>query len=273
MATRLVPVRPDDVLTQAPPGFFAPAPAGHFWLEHLVRVLATVPQTHLEWKLLTLSEPGQELTALYAVNTRTGYCMFHALEPTVGGRLLTEGIDRYPSDKVLGNYGALESAVEAAGLEHRITRDHREMFLILPCGGLSFQPDWDYRIAGPQDIPRLLEYNTLYNTERETHWKRDWTAVIKERIVYVRERDGVIASCLMRGAALPPLVSFGGTFTFPEFRGKGDGTMLVANFCAEMALSHFDICLIVDDDNLPAMRTYSKVGFVPTGLYRTTYFR
>ena len=79
-------------------------------------------------------------------------------------------------------------------------------------------------------------------------------------------------ACLVQGAHLPPSVSFGGTFTFPEYRGRGEATMLVANFCAEMALSGLDVCLIVDDDNPAAIRAYAKVGFLPEGLYRTAYF-
>src|SRR5690606_9285671 len=117
------------------------------------------------------------------------------------------------------------------------------------------------------------EYNAIYNRERQTRWSREWGQAIANRNVYVRTRDGAISSCLLRGAILPPRVSFGGTFTFPEFRGLGDATMLVANFCDEMAQSGLEVCLIVDDDSAPALRAYAKVGFTPQGLYRTTYFR
>ncbi len=272
MKSGLELVSPKDARTHAAEGLFSPPPAGHFWLEHLVHALADATEVQTEWQLITLSNWEPEILALFAVNSRSGYAMFHSVNPQAGGELLAACSDVAPLQKVLGNYATLTAAIEVAGLQDRLIRDHREIFLILPCGHLRIEPDWRYRLAGPEDIGRLIEYNARYNAERRTTWSRDWNAAIASRSVYVRERDGVISACLLRGAALPPLVSFGGTFTFPEYRGLGEATMLVANFCAEMALWSFDVCLIVDDDNSPALQAYSKVGFTPNGLYRTTYF-
>ena len=277
MARQPVAVTAQEALSLAPAGFFAEPPDGHFWLEHLVRVLAArggaaEEEADRAWQFLALAGDGEENLALYAVNTHTRYAMFHATEPRRGGALLAEALSRFPPEKVLANYGALDAAVRAAGLEGRIVRDHRELFLILPCGELGVEPDWRYRLAGLEDIPRLEAYNRLYNAERATNWRRDWHRAVQARSVYVGECDGVIASCLIKGALLPPLISCGGVFTFPEFRGRGEATRLVANFCAEMALSGLDVCLLVDDDNLPALRVYGRVGFRPAALYRTTYF-
>jgi len=193
-------------------------------------------------------------------------------DPEAGAALLAWALNEAPPRKVLATYDPLAQSLERAGLARRVRRDHRELYLRLPWGGLAVAPDGNYRLARESDIPRLDEYNRLYNEERQTDWSRDWHEAIAARAVYVRERDGVIASCLIRGAIIPPLASFGGTFTFPEFRGRGEATMLVANFCAEMALLGLEVCLLVDDDNAPAVRAYEKVGFVHEGYFRTVYF-
>lgn len=270
-----IPVRAAAFLERMDPALFAEAPEGHFWLEHLVRVLAeTAPDHDRTWRLYTVPSEGEDAPyrALYAVSTETGYALFHAIDTEAGTNLLRWAIDHAPPRKVLSSYSPMQHALESEDLAKRVTRDHRELYLTLAPGELSIEPDWDYRHATEADIPRLKEYNEIYNRERRTDWTRDWRLSVARRIVYVRERNGQITSCLMRGAVITPRVALGGTFTFPEYRGQGEATMLVANFCAEMGLFGYEVCLIVDDDNLPALRVYAKVGFTPKGLYRTTYF-
>lgn len=276
--SRTLRIAPEELLQRAERSFFSPPPRGHFWLEHLVRTLEASPRAAPSWRLYAATTRGplslgpERAVAVYALNPLSRYAMFHAVDAAAGAELLAWALEEAPPKKVLAPYDALTSSLQRAGLEGRVTRDHRELYLRLPLGGLALEPDWRYRLATATDIPRLEEYNRIYNEERRTDWTREWREAIASRAVYVRERDGQIASCLVRGALLPPLVSFGGTFTFPEYRGRGEATMLVANFCAEMALSGLDVCLIVDDDNPAAIRAYGKVGFLPEGLYRTAYF-
>ena len=270
-----VAVEAAQFLDRMDPALFGDPPAGHFWLEHLVRVLSeSTPERRYPWRLFAGgSQEGGPYTALYALNVETGYALFHATDLDQGARLLSWALDHQPPAKVLSTYHAMQYALDAGRLQTRVTRDHRELFLSLAPGELAIEPDWEYRLATEADIPRLVQYNQLYNQERQTNWSRDWRQAVAQRIVYVREREGEITSCLMRGAVLTPRVSLGGTFTFPQYRGQGEATMLVANVCAEMALIGYEVCLISDDDNLPALRVYAKVGFTPKGLYRTTYFR
>lgn len=262
-------------LDRMDPALFGDPPAGHFWLEHLVRVLSeSTPERRYPWRLFAGGQQeGGPYTALYAISLETGYALFHATDLDTGARLLSWALDHQPPSKVLSTYHAMQYALEAGQLQTRVTRDHRELFLSLAPGELAIEPDWEYRLATEADVPRLAQYNQLYNQERQTNWTRDWRQSVAQGIVYVRERAGEITSCLMRGAVLTPRVSLGGTFTFPQYRGQGEATMLVANVCAEMALFGYEVCLISDDDNLPALRVYAKVGFTPKGLYRTTYFR
>lgn len=274
MGTHSAPVSVTAVefLSRMDEAMFQEPPEGHFWLEHLVRALAQPGAGEHPWRLYAAREGDGPYTALYAVSSESGYALFHATGLKAGSTLLSWALEHAPPHKVLSSYILMERVLEAASLKARVTRDHRELFLTLPPGHLALEPDWAYRLATRDDIPRLVEYNELYNKERETSWTRDWEQAIARRTVYVRERDGVVSSCLMRGALLAPRVSFGGTFTFPEFRGLGDATMLVVNFCGEMALYGLEVCLIVDDDNPAAIRVYTKAGFTPRGLYRTTYF-
>lgn len=273
--SRATQVRAAEFLRRSDAALFGEAPEGHFWLEHLVRVMAETAPDHEEtWRLYSMEPEGEQapFRALYAVSVKTGYALFHAVDTDAGTNLLRWALNHAPPRKVLSSYSAMQHALEAEDLAQRVTRDHRELYLSLAPGELSIEPDWEYRHATEADIPRLIEYNEIYNRERQTDWTRDWGQSVARRIVYVRERDGKITSCLMRGAVIAPLVALGGTFTFPEFRGQGEATMLVANFCAEMGLFGYEVCLIVDDDNFPALRVYAKVGFTPKGLYRTTYF-
>ena|GEM_PF-2272276 len=262
-----------SALEKAAPGLFDEPPLGHFWLEHLVRTLAERDDasTH-PWEICGVEDGSGRIPALYAVNTDTGYAMLQAVDARAAAALLWWALHNKPPHKVLAPYFVLERAIEIAGLGDAVYRDHRELCLQLTLGSLAVAPDWHYRLARRDDIPRLVEYNRLYNEERKTNWTRDWERAVASRVVYVRERDGKISSCLVRGALLIPWVSLGGVFTFPEFRGLGEATMLVANCCAEMSLSGLNVLLIVDDDNEPALRAYSKVGFTPAGLFRTTYF-
>lgn len=286
-------LEPEHVLADIDEGFFAEPPQGHYWLEHLIRTLARVALAPSErggrkarstWEIYGAYGGATErpqiqgqghssVPAVYAVDQTSGYGMFHTTHPDAGTRLLRWALQKRPPHKLLTNYSASETVIRAVESDFPITRDHRELFLTLSPGMLEVEPDWNYRLARTEDISRLQEFNDIYNRERATNWTRDWHLAVANRLVYVRERQGVISSCLIKGALMPPRISFGGTFTFPEFRGQGEATMLIANFCAEMALSNLEVCLIVDDDNVPALKVYSKVGFVPMGLYRTTYFR
>lgn len=261
-----------EVLSGMDSELFAAFPGGHFWLEHLVRVLAEVDDDEANLWRLWAAPAGGPYTALYAISAETRYALFHATDPGAGAALLRWAVDHEHPLKVMGPYTAIEQSLVVADLKARVTRDHRQLLMALAPGQLAVEPDWEYRLADQDDIPRLMEYNALYNEERQTNWSREWRHTVAHRVVYVRERDGKIASCLMRGAVLGHRVSLGGTFTFPEYRGLGDATMLVANFCAEMAVFGCEVCLLADDDNLPALRVYAKVGFTPQGLFRTTYF-
>lgn len=265
----------ENALANAADGLFQEPPLGHFWLEHLVRTLAKQRDTSdaTPWRLVGVSRQDGAISSLYAVNIDSGYAMLHSVNPEDAATLLRWALINQPPQKILAPYLLLQRAIDIADLSESVYRDHRELCLQLTLGNLAVAPDWDYRLATYADIPRLKEYNRIYNEERQTNWSRNWDHVISNRAVYVRERDNQVSSCLLRGALLVPWISFGGVFTFPEFRGRGEATMLVANYCAEMALSGLNVCLIVDDDNTPALKAYTKVGFTPAALYRTTYFK
>src|SRR5690606_34284416 len=175
-------VHAGEVLERCDPGFFQEPPGGHFWLEHLVRVLAGGSSQDVPWRLYGAGR-SSGLQALYCINTQTRYAMFHCVDTAAGGRLLRWALEGPRPEKVLAAYSPLENVLTHAGLHSRITRDHRELFLVVQVGGLCVDPDWRYRIAGEEDIPRLVEYNRLYNAERQTHWTREWVRTVRSHVV------------------------------------------------------------------------------------------
>ena len=69
----------------------------------------------------------------------------------------------------------------------------------------------------------------------------------------------------MWGAVLAPGSPSAEHSPFRSIVEKGEATMLVANFCAEMALFGYEVCLIADDDNLPALRGLRQSRLYPQG--------
>ena len=275
--SRTLRIAPEELLQRAERSFFSPPPRGHFWLEHLVRTLEASPRAAASWRLYAATTRGplslgpERAVAVYALNPLSRYAMFHAVDATAGAELLAWALEEAPPKKVLAPYDALTSSLQRAGLEGRVTRDHRELYLRLPLGGLALEPDWRYRLATATDIPRLEEYNRIYNEERRTDWTREWREAITSRALRARARRPN-RQLPGAGSAPPSARLLRRHLHLPRVPGRGEATMLVANFCAEMALSGLDVCLIVDDDNPAAIRAYGKVGFLPEGLYRTAYF-
>ena len=108
-----------------------------------------------DWELFTWPEPaGAEGFALLARTRQRGIHAFDAAGAG-GGLLLKGALEHCPPRKVLANLRTLEAAVLEAGLRGRIVRDHRELFMLLPCGGLKVEPDGSYRLATATDLPRL----------------------------------------------------------------------------------------------------------------------
>ena len=121
------------------------------------------------------------------------------------------------------------------------------------------------RWAVVRDLPRLHEYRELYNTERQVQGRPDTHADIEQKRVAVLDHQGQIVSVIRRNGETARYACVGATFTFPEARGSGFAKQLVAFVVNELAAQGRVTHLIVDDDNLAAIRLYQSVGFQQLG--------
>src|SRR5690606_12686286 len=115
-----------------------------------------------------VSRQDGAISSLYAVNIDSGYAMLHSVAPEDAATLLRWALINQPPQKILAPYLLLQRAIDIADLSESVYRDHRELCLQLTLGNLAVAPDWDYRLATYADIPRLKEYNRIYNEERQT---------------------------------------------------------------------------------------------------------
>ena len=127
------------------------------------------------------------------MSAETGYALFHAVDLDAGLHLLHWALDHQPPHKVLSSYNAMQFALQTGDLRGRVTRDHRELYLSLAPGSSRSSPIGSTASPARKTFRRLIEYNELYNRERQTNWRREWRDSISCRIVYVRER-GRLAS-------------------------------------------------------------------------------
>ena len=142
----------------------------------------------------------------------------------------------------------------------KVTRHHRllSMTALHAVGG-------EGRWAAAQDIPALMQYQTLYNAERHMTGDPNWDDFIARKQIAVLEENGRIVAVVKRSGETARYACIGDTFTFPEFRKQGLGKRLTA-FMVERLLSECPrVHLIVDDDNAPALALYRTLEFGEIG--------
>ena len=77
------------------------------------------------------------------------------------------------------------------------------------------------------------------------------------------EQNGVAVGRLIVDQSKNPILLMD-IALLPEYQGKGVGTALIQNLMAEAARRSWSLCLHVETFN-PAMRLYSRLGFVKSG--------
>ena len=131
--------------------------------------------------------------------------------------------------------------------------------------------DAEGRFAQLSDIPRLIEYQKLYNIERQVNENPDWSEVIRHRKIIVHEVDRMIVSIVRFGIETDRLVTLGGTFTFPWLRRKGYAEQVLKFAVNHIVGSGRIAHLIVDQDNLSAVELYRRLGFTCRGTAYVAY--
>lgn len=79
--------------------------------------------------------------------------------------------------------------------------------------------------------------------------------------VFLIRRDGKLAFKAEIGTVSPAAATIVGVYTPPPYRGQGLATRGMAELCRRTMVHQATLCLCVNEDNLPAIRIYEKLGF------------
>lgn len=221
---------------------------------------------------------GDEITAGACLNRTDGYCLLHAVDAPDADRLLTALASEHVVNALAGEADVIGPLTEHPLIASRVMRTEHERFMVMRAFQHQIEPDGNYRLAVPQDIPTLRAYAAGYSAEHNVPFDCDWHHEVARGQVLVAETiapdpAGHIAACLMRGGMTDLFALCSGVFTFPRFRNKGYATRLVANFAFEAALAGLDTCLYVGVTNRPAIAAYRRAGFFQIGDYLIVYLR
>lgn len=246
-----------------------------FQLQVLLYALHNGQPLHGKWRLAAYSE-GTEPLACAVVSRKDGYCLLHAVDDAAAWALLTELLRRYRINALAGEADVVQPLREHPQIAHRVFRMELEHFMRLRAFDHKVEPDGNYRLARPEDIPALRAYAAGYSMEHDVIFDCDWHDEIARGNVLVADAlppdpTGQIASCLMRGGITDQAALCSGVYTFPRFRNRSYAQRLVANFALEAAVAGLDTCLYVGTTNRPALAAYRRVGFFHVGDYLILY--
>ena len=148
----------------------------------------------------------------------------------------------------------------------RLTRHHR--LLAMTCARAE---GGEGRWAASEDLATLRIYQDAYNSERRTANATNWTDAVATRQVAVLDHDGRVASVVKRSGETARYACIGGTFTFPEFRGRSFGRKVTAYMVEQLLVDRPRVHLLVDDDNVTAIRLYRSLDFGEIGECHADY--
>ncbi|MCH7313909.1 GNAT family N-acetyltransferase [Acinetobacter sp. ANC 3882] len=238
------------------------------WLDsrfhHSLGITAFLDQTRTidtQWQLLRLYDSNEANALLgVAVVLVGGTCFWLPEQNYAAGLFCSEILKLQPCRIVTSAFGRdlLRSSV---GHEASLVREYDQWIMVCMHGFLKANG----RLAIASDIPRLIEYQHLYNQERSVEDVSDWDALIQQAKVAVHEVDGQIVSIIRFGIETNRLVSIGGTYTFPEYRRQGYAEQVLAFAVNQIVESGRIAHLIVDIDNFPAIELYRQMGFESVG--------
>jgi ribosomal protein S18 acetylase RimI-like enzyme len=238
------------------------------WLDsrfhHAIGLTAFLDQTQLaeaRWKLLRLYESHQPDALLgVAVILAGGTCFWLPEEISSAGWLCSEILKFQPRRIVSSSFGRdlLRSFV---GHHACLVQEYDQWIMVCMC----HFPQASGRLAIASDIPRLIEYQHLYNQERSVKESSNWDLLIQQAKIMVYEIEGQIVSIVRLGIETHRLVSIGGTYTFPAYRRQGYAERVLAFAINQIIESGRIAHLIVDMDNSSAIELYRKMGFECVG--------
>ncbi len=210
-----------------------------------------------DWQLLKLYNPDRikELLGVAVVNAG-GSCFWLPEESSSAGLLCPDIFELKPQKIMTTAFG--HDLLHSKAPQHiKIIREYAQW--AMTCSH-SFQ-ETSGRFAVLSDIPRLIEYQDLYNQERSVNEKPHWEILIEQKKIAVYEIKEQIVSIVRFGIETNRVVTIGGTYTFPAHRRQGFAECLL-KFAVDQIINSGHIAyLVVDQDNLPAVELYRRMSF------------
>ncbi|EXB26609.1 acetyltransferase family protein [Acinetobacter baumannii 1437282] len=216
------------------------------------------------WQLLRLYDLS-EIDALLgvAVVLPGGTCFWLPQEQSSSAALLCSEILKLQPRRIVTTLFGRDLLHSRLGHGHQasILREYDQWIMVCT----HRFPQANGRLAIAADIPRLMEYQHLYNQERSVDETSDWETLVQQAKLAVHEVDSQIVAIVRFGIESSRLVSIGGTYTFLEYRRQGYATRVLEFAVNQIIKSGRIAYLIVDKDNHPAIRLYEHMDFEKIG--------
>ncbi|MCU4368201.1 GNAT family N-acetyltransferase [Acinetobacter courvalinii] len=214
------------------------------------------------WQLLRLYDLS-EIDALLgvAVVLPGGTCFWLPQEQSSSAALLCSEILKLQPRRIVTTLFGRDLLHSRLGHQASILREYDQWIMVCT----RRFPQANGRLAIAADIPRLMEYQHLYNQERLVDETSDWETLVQQAKLAVHEVDSQIVAIVRFGIESSRLVSIGGTYTFLAYRRQGYATRVLEFAVNQIIKSGRIAYLIVDKDNHPAIRLYEHMDFEKIG--------
>lgn len=139
------------------------------------------------------------------------------------------------------------------------------------------------RTAEGHDIDTLTRWRVEYEiavlgeVESATLWKRERDAaerVVEAGVTWILEAEGVPVATSAFNSSIDEAVQIGGVWTPPEFRSRGYARCVVAQSLLDAYADGVEqAILFADEENVPAQKAYTSIGFQHIGDYHILILR
>lgn len=142
-------------------------------------------------------------------------------------------------------------------------------------------PHPEVRYAEPADVAEVLPASAAMFQEEvgyspyvqgDNGYVRRVSRLIQDRRTFVVMRDGRVMFKADVGAAAGDVCQIQGVWVAPAFRGQGLAAPCMAAVVEQVQQRWPTVSLYVNSYNLPALRTYRRVGFRQAGTFATVLF-
>jgi len=227
--------------------------------------------------VLTSAKVDGQLLALHGPSELLGLAYFGArgnllvlerqpLDPAAVARCLLAAVWQWRI--ALGPPAVIAELVALGGFRPIV--DRRQVYYAVTAEGLPADSSTEgVRLAARKDLKPLMEASLNLNESdlNVEPWRvdRDWLrrntrTRIKDGLTYVLGPVGHPCCKLDIGSSGPAGVVIEGVYTWPDQRGMGHASRLVAGLAAKMFPAYPLVCLHVAEQNAAARRAYARGG-------------